>query len=284
VPPAEHVTAPSQGRAWLAKLRPTGIPAASQSSRSISSQNSGQRRHCLWAVSQDAAVPLWDGDHPLPHWNGWNHPVGAVRSRPSHPPTGAGRTATAALARERNQEALTTATTPCPCKPKTKESAGQIPAELRRDMAADGLPVLVMLSQPALDQSITMQVKEVGDGRRLRWRASISLPERELIVDGRRVLATVQHGVDVDEAAVHVVEDREWEPVRHGPMKAPIFAVHAAVLQQAVDVVKEPANEVSSATPIEPSQSRKASRYQTMTALRLSIGFFQKRGGRREAR
>ena len=50
-----------------------------------------------------------------------------VHSRLSHPATRAGRTDTAVLARERNQEALTTATTPCPRKPETEQSAGQIP-------------------------------------------------------------------------------------------------------------------------------------------------------------
>ena len=68
-----------------------------------------------------------------------------VHSRLRHPATGTGRTDTAALAGERNQETLATATTPGPRKPKTKESTGQIPAELRLDMAADGLPVLIML-------------------------------------------------------------------------------------------------------------------------------------------
>ena len=74
-----------------------------------------------------------------------------MRSCLSHPPTGARRTDAAALARERNQEALATATTPCPCKPKPKESTGKIPAELRLNMAADWLAVRIMLGQPALE-------------------------------------------------------------------------------------------------------------------------------------
>ena len=76
--------------------------------------------------------------------------VSQVRSRLSHPPTGAGRADAAALARKRNQKTLATATAPCPCKPKTKKSTGKIPTELRLDMAADWLALGIMLGQPTL--------------------------------------------------------------------------------------------------------------------------------------
>ena len=108
-----------------------------------------------------------------------------MRGRLSYPATRARRTDAAALARERNQEALATATTPYPCKPETEQSTGKIPAELRLNMAADWLAVRIMLGQPALEV--------LGDDcieRGLLWSATdIPLPRWLTPRHGRRPLA-----------------------------------------------------------------------------------------------
>ena len=104
----------------------TGLPgtaAAYRNARRVAKQpfnlvqkNARQRRHRRRAIGQYPPQPLRDGDHPLPNRDRRHDMVSQVRSRLSHPPTGAGRADAAALARKRNQKTLATATAPCPCR------------------------------------------------------------------------------------------------------------------------------------------------------------------------
>ena len=82
--------------------RPTAAPAR-RNARHVAKQpfnlvqkNARLRRHRLWPGNQRAPQPLRDGNHSLPNRERRNDMVCQVRSRLSHPPTGAGRANTAA--------------------------------------------------------------------------------------------------------------------------------------------------------------------------------------------
>jgi len=69
---------------------------------------------------------------------------------------------------------------------------------------------------------------------------------RKPVVDGRGVLATVEDGVDVDDVAIQVVENRKGKTVRHGSMEAAVLGVDSAVAFETVDVFEQAADEVGS--------------------------------------
>ena len=78
------------------------------------------------AVSEKAAQPLRDRDHPLPHGHRGNDAVDEMRSCLRHSAAVARRTDTPALAREGHDKTLPARRTACPAKSEAEDATGEV--------------------------------------------------------------------------------------------------------------------------------------------------------------